>query len=205
MSPHYLRPGPQTPLTDRVREHAARAADGASSLRERIERTCAYIHALEPVTGYHASIANAEQARENKELWHRLFRKRDIDAILACGPLPTCSDFGILLRGLMAAQGVPTAYIEAFHADYILDRPWRAARVMSHALARVFYDGTSLLIDPRAQAHFYDDEHHLMRERSHVIAAEGLDSWDLGVRSLRDLDRLMHAKREELIEALGEE
>lgn len=193
MMKDYTIPGPQTPFTERVYEHAGKASrlilsgsrgEHLSEPRLSITKTSEYID---------------RHLDETTEPKMKVFRKRDLDQILKEGVSPKCSDIGVVFRGLMAAQGVPTAYVETLHEDFVLDKQPRTANVMSHALAKVYRDdGSPILVDP-GNLREYRDEVDLFQKKGYVVFREGLDSWDLGIYGLDDLKRVRDSHREELL------
>jgi hypothetical protein len=62
---------------------------------------------------------------------------------------------------------------------------------------RVFYGDKSTIFDPSSKERF-NSEQGLFSKRKYVIIGEGLDSWDLGIRSLEDLDRFRESKFKEI-------
>lgn len=187
----YLNPGPQTKLTDRVYEHADKAKNTVinnpriATLSEpliSIHRTCKYIFQISYVNGYNSNPKSKKEEEANKRLKASLFRKRDLDQVLKEGKYPTCSDIGLLFRGLMIAQGHPTVYVETFHEDYLFDRSFHG-----HVFGRVFGEDEIIFVNPRPNPIIDNQEIDIF---PYIIFKEGLDSWDIGIHSYEDMDRL---------------
>lgn len=199
MSEKYTKQGNQTIMTDRVIEHAQKAAathmvdSRVYSLppeQQAIHKTCKYISTLPvlPRVG--------KDGTDNKI---KYFGQRTLDAILHQGIYPTCSDIGVVFRGLMVAQGIAASYLEAFHEDYLLDRPNRRSRWDVHVLSRVFpKQGIPLIVDPLPNPRIYAKEYELFVDQKLVIGAQGLDSWDVGVRTFEDLDTVLYRNRAQI-------
>ncbi|MBS3083424.1 hypothetical protein J4423_01325 [Candidatus Pacearchaeota archaeon] len=201
---HYLSPGEQTQFTERVHEHAEKAKNIVIDDSEigklpgiqipkdcelSIRRTCKYISKLPFIAGYNPSPKTENERKANNQLKDSIFRQRDLDQILKDGIYPTCSDTGVLFRGLMATQGHPTAYVETFHEGYIINgKPFS-----THAFGRVFFDGKSVIVNPEFKPIIFDSEVKIF---PYIIFREGLDSWDIGIRGYEDIHRL---RRENLI------
>jgi hypothetical protein len=122
------------------------------------------------------------------------FRKRTLNDILEQGYYPSCSDKGLLFRGLMIAQGIPTLYLESFHEEYLLGSK---NKIHGHVFGRVFYDEKSTIFDPTAMQRFSSEQDLFSKER-YVIVGEGLDSWSLGIRGIGDMKRIRESKFSEI-------
>jgi hypothetical protein len=129
----------------------------------------------------------------NRDLKEDFFHKRDIEEILIDGKLPTCSDLGILFRGLMIAQGISTSYVETFHEDFILKN-----KLHTHTFAKILKDNPYDDIDtsnPLSSNFYYFINPDFPMAISptaegifpYIIFKEGLDSWDMDIRSHEDI------------------
>ncbi|MEM5814213.1 MAG: hypothetical protein QXD77_00130 [Candidatus Aenigmatarchaeota archaeon] len=187
----WLQEGEQTRITPVVARHAAAKLELNEELAAlkaplpAVYRTCAYIDEVPLLDGY---VKGKEW--ENERLRDSVFRKRTATEILKEGRFPTCSDTGVLFRALLIAQGVPAAHVEAFHEKYLLGKDFHG-----HVFGRVFASRGSFLVDPLKEPHVYESENEIF---TYVIAAEGLDSWDIGIRGYDDL----HTFRKENLPAL---
>ncbi|MFW6312122.1 MAG: hypothetical protein ACOC1K_07805 [Nanoarchaeota archaeon] len=110
---NYSTQGPQTQFTDRVYEHADNTRNivmnnpeiaTLSEPRISIHRTCKYISKLPYIRGFNPQPRTMEEDEANHRLKDSVFRQRDLDQVLKEGYYPTCSDIGLLFRGLMTAQ-----------------------------------------------------------------------------------------------------
>ncbi|HIH24584.1 TPA: hypothetical protein HA251_06125 [Candidatus Woesearchaeota archaeon] len=187
----YLAQGSQTQFTDRVREHTTRAQStvmknpviaGLPDPLLSIHKTCKYISTLPLIAGYVPRATAPIVVDGNERLKRSIFCKRNLDGVLRDGAYPTCSDYGLLFRGLMAAQGHPTAFVETFHEDFLLGRAFH-----THVFGRVFYEGGSLLVNPLPNPVIVGTERELL---PYVIFREGLDASDIGITSYDDLFRM---------------
>jgi hypothetical protein len=196
----YSIQGAQTQFTDRVYEHVDNARSVVINnpkiavLPEpviSIHRTCKYISQLPYVNGFNPRPRTREEGEANHRLKDSVFRQRDLDQVLKEGYYPTCSDIGLLFRGLMTAQGHPTAHVETFHEDYLFDRSFHG-----HVFGRVFDGKKSMLVNPNPNPIISDTEVEIF---PYVIFREGLDSWDIGIRGYDDMHRLKDQNMESLL------
>lgn len=199
MAADYLCQGPQTRFTERIYEHADKSRmflvnnPRIAALPEpiiSIHRTCKYISQLPYIDGFNPHPRTADENKANNALKDSVFRQRDLDQVLKEGYYPTCSDIGLIFRGLMAVQGHPTAYVESFHEDYLFDISFHG-----HVFCRVFDGERSVIVNPSPEPTIVDNEVEIFK---YVIFREGLDSWDIGIRGYED----MHKLKAENIEAL---
>lgn len=205
----YFAQGEQTNLTPLVYNHAERAKrvninnPRITALSEpliSVYRTCKYISELPIIKGYvQDAKEKSEEEKQNNKLKNSVFRQRDLDQVLREGYLPTCSERGLLFRGLMIAQEIPTMWVETFHEDYILDRRPRKTEIMGHVIGRVFDGDRSYLVDPTPNPRITEDEVDAL---PHVILAEGLDTWHLGIKTYQDLELTKRACLPELLTRL---
>lgn len=209
----YLTQGLQTKFTERVYEHADKARNivipdnRIATLSEpmiSVHRTCKYMSKLPYIKGYISKPRTRDEEKSNEELKDSVFRQRDLDEVLKDGHYPTCSDFGLLFRGLMAAQGHATSYVETFHENFILDIMPRESDIMGHVLGRVYFeDGHSIIVDPTSNPKIYCDEESLFWDKKYIIVGEGLDSWDIGIHWYDDMYRLKHENMKKILERYG--
>lgn len=192
---YFLKEGPQTEFTPLVKEYAekAREIDLKANVEEAmvpIYKTSKFISQLPRIEGYIKDAQREEDRESNKRLKDKIFRKRTLNQILQEGFYPTCSDIGVLFRGLMVAQGIPSAYVETFHEDYLLDKAFS-----THAFVRVFTEDSSVLVDPSGPKIAHSEKKIL----PYVIFKEGLDSWDIGIRDYEDLHQFKDECKDELL------
>ena len=196
----YTIQGPQTQFTSRVYEHADKARNvvmnnptiaALEEPRIPIHRTCKYISKLPYISGFNPNSRTRKEHEANKRLKNSIFRKRDLDQVLHEGFFPTCSDIGLLFRGLMAAQGHPTTYVETFHEEYLFDRSFHG-----HVFGRVFDGDKSMIVNPNPNPTIVDTEVEIF---PYIIFREGLDSWDIGIHDYKDMHELKARNMEELL------
>ncbi len=104
-----------------------------NSTIKKIFQTCQYISSLPQIKGIKSPIKNKEDYQSNQSIKDRIFRKRTLDQVLKEGYFPTCSDVGLIFRGLMIAQGIASSHIEAFHEEYLFDKAFHG-----HVFAKIF-------------------------------------------------------------------
>lgn len=187
---YYLKEGVQTKITSRVRKHAKLAKqielNSGKNLHKNLQlalKVTKYILVELKKHPKYKKPESQKELEEQRKLKETLFRKRTLDEILEEGYYPTCSDIGIVFRGLMITLGVPTAYVEAFHEDYLLDKNFHG-----HVLGKVKAGNKWYYIDPENnQKRISKTEYELFPL---IIFKEGLDSWDVGIKSYGDMHKL---------------
>jgi len=198
-SSKYLQEGKQTKITDLVRQHAQKAesteTNQGKNSHPNLHKTfkvCKYMYQLSNIDGYIQRPANKQETHKNYKLKDSIFRKRTLHEVLEQGLYPTCSDEGLVFRGLMIALGVPAAYVETFHEDYLLGKKFQG-----HVIGRIQAGEKWYYIDPKN-----NDKRVIETEEDLfplIVYKEGLDSWDIGIRGYED----MHiAKRDNVVELM---
>ena len=198
---HFLKEGEQSRFTPLVMEHAKKVRNveitdpAIAELPEpriSVYRTCKYIYQLPRIKGFIHRPKSKEESDANRRLKATIFRKRTLDQMLREGFFRTCSDIGLLFRGLMAAQGHPTSFLETFHEDYLFGKSFHG-----HVFSRVFDKGGSFIVNPGPNPIISKGESDIF---PYIVFREGLDSWDIGIHSYDDMHRLKDEHINELIE-----
>lgn len=217
MKAQYLKEGEQTKITPIVRETAGKInrydmemPPEVSQLSKNFQaayKTAVYINRNIPLIKSFKELLPSDleaekklKTEENERLKFKVGRKRTVSQILEEGYFPTCSDIGILFRGLMIAQEVPTSYVETFHKDYILGN--NPNSMHTHSFGRVFDDDNpqiSILVDP-TNIENYNSEQELFSETGYVIVAEGFDIWNTDIRDYDDIIRIKILNNDALFE-----
>ncbi|MCF7872116.1 hypothetical protein K9L97_03715 [Candidatus Woesearchaeota archaeon] len=110
------------------------------------------------------------------------FRVRSADRILREGVIPSCSDYGLLFRTFMIAQGIPTSIYDAFHVNYLFGKEFHG-RVFS----RVFKGNNVLIINPqRKNAVLSTCDFEIL---PYVPVFESLDFKDSGIDSYEKMHK----------------
>ncbi|MCX6818410.1 MAG: hypothetical protein NT129_00220 [Candidatus Aenigmarchaeota archaeon] len=182
---YWLTEDEQTRITDLVRQHA----DAAKSvkLQPDYESICNDSDFL--INAYRTMdyIRHLPKTKRSKD---EVFRKRDIHKILEEGIFPACSDFALVFRGLMIAQGIHIAYLETFHEDYLFGKAFH-----THSFNRAFDGEKPTIFDPTYIKHYLGE----LDIFPYVIVAEGLDCWNLGISSYKDLHRFRKERLGEIL------
>jgi transglutaminase-like putative cysteine protease len=164
MEKNYLESGKQTEITEEIRDIA------------------------ETIHGEGLSfVANAlswveDNIKPEKEIEKKnnLFRKRTADQIIKNKFSTGCTDTALAFIAIARAKGIPTKYVEA------IDKQWLKSEeeenIKGHVFAECFVDDRWFLIDPTMLLIHAKNVYPY-----HEIYAEGLDSWDVGIRSFEDL------------------
>ncbi len=151
-------------------------------------KTASYIQDLKVIDGWRPDCLDKGQ---NFVITNKFFRQRTADDILKNGIIPICSDIGLVFRTMMIAQNIPTSYIEARSADFLFSSNPGCYLYKERVLARLFgKNGDSLGIFDPTQIRKYSNERELFAKDGDIIVGEGLDSWDLGIKSYNDLFKI---------------
>ena len=164
MEKNYLFEGPQTEITPHIKEIAERIPGFGL---EFVARALLWVH---------NNVKRREDVNKVK-----LFRKRTADQIIRDGFSTGCTDDALSFIVLARSKGIPTKYIEA------VDNQWLEAsdcegEIRGHIFVECFVNGEWYKVDP-AMMLIHAEREYLQ----HKILGEGLDSWDLGIRSFEDL------------------
>lgn len=180
---YWLQDGRQTQVTDTVRKHAEAAwkAEPPVNVRFSSEEMRRALQACDYVSG----LPLADLPKDE------FFRRRTAEQILSEGPIKSCSDYAVAFRALMISAGVPVSYLETFHEEYLLGSDFH-----THSFARVFESGRQVIVDPMKKCRHLKEADIF----PYIIAAEGLDCWDLGLASYDDLHAFREAHLKELTE-----
>ena len=114
----------------------------------------------------------------DKEVKDKVFRQRTADQIIEDGYTTGCTDIGLVFIVLARAKNIPTKYVETIR------RKWMDSEdedfIEGHIFAEIFFDDKWHIINPtEACLKFWYDRW--------IIFAEGLDSWDIGIRNYQEL------------------
>ena len=174
MEKNYLKSGKQTEITEEIR-----------NITETIHGEGLYfiVNALSWVEDN----IKPEKESENK---NNLFRKRTADQIIKDGFSTGCTDIALVFIAIARAKGIPTKYVEAIEKQWL--KSTEENNIRGHIFAICFIDGQWFLIDPTMLL-----IHAKKVYPFHEIYAEGLDSWDIGIRSFEDLKEKFLGYREE--------
>lgn len=132
-----------------------------------------------------------ENSLEYKE---KNFRTRTAEEIIESKKLTGCTDYALVLIALMRASGYKTTYVEAIEEKWLQEG---GKNISGHVFAEVVIDGTTYIVDPQGACikAWYG--------RRYVIFAKGNDSWDIGIKSFKDLKESFENFREKWLEKLS--
>jgi len=137
-------------------------------------------------------VRNNVRAKTDISNKDELFRKRTAVEIVESGFSTGCTDTALVFITLSRAKGIPTKYIEAIDKRW-LDSKRDGGEIKGRIFAECLIDGKWHKVDPAMLT--------IHAERvypHHVIFAEGLDSWDIGIRSFEDLKEKFYSFREKM-------
>lgn len=110
-----------------------------------------------------------------------LFRKRTASQILQDGFATGCTDYGLVFVALMRSKGIPATYVEALETGWLRNG---GREIHGHVFSGVFWGGRWYLVDPARGCLSVDIS---VPKDKYSVLAVGLDSWDVGIRSIEDL------------------
>ncbi len=182
MIEEYLKEGKQTRISKTAYEHIKEiknmityVPDGTEVFKKAY-KTAKYIRRLKVMEDY-STLPN----QEKRDLKKKEFRERTAAEILEKGNIQTNSDYGTVFRMLMIAQEIPTTHLETFDRNILMYR-----KLSSKPFSRIHTYEDTFIIDP-ANINFYKSEQDMFNKTKHIIFKEGLDSWDIGIRTYDDL------------------
>lgn len=158
----FLRQGGQTQITENILKISANFSSEKLDLVSEIIKW----------------IRKNLKPNSDKEIKDKVFRRRTADQIIKDGYTTGCTDIGLVFIALARAKNIPTKYIEAIRRKWIESED--EDFIEGHVFAEVFFDGKWYIIDPtEACLKFWYDRW--------IVFAEGLDSWDIGIRNHQEL------------------
>ena len=112
-----------------------------------------------------------------------LFRRRTATEVIESGFVTGCGDSALTFVALCRAKGIPASWLETASAEWLRERP---EKITGHIFSRVLLDDHRYLVDPHGGVVYLNSRPD---SRRWVILDEGLDSWDLGIKSFSDLKK----------------
>lgn len=126
---------------------------------------------------------------------------RTAETILESKVSTGCHDYGVACVAFLRAKDIETTYIQALNIDDVKNFGKPEGRFRGHVFCRAHVEGVSLLVDPQNGVIFLKSE-----IRGMVVAGEGLDSWDIGLKKgLEDLKKLFKKRQRALGDKAHEE
>lgn len=122
------------------------------------------------------------------------FRNRTATEIIDSGKCTGCTDYALVFITLMRASGFNVEYVETIEEDWLQNG---SDDIKGHVFAEVEIDGERYIVDPQGA---------LIKAwygKRCVIFKKGKDSWDIGIKSLKDLKDKFFAFREEYLSKLN--
>ncbi|MBS3923191.1 MAG: transglutaminase domain-containing protein [Nitrosarchaeum sp.] len=156
----FLKNGEQTTITESIRK---KVEGIKGTTKERVQQIFKILGEL-------------EYKKENKD---SIFRKRTADQILHSGFVTGCTDVTLAFIALARALNMPTKYIEAIKTEYIEKPNLNDGHVYAGVLEG---SGRWIITDPTFSRFDIEPENY-----GYTIVAEGLDSWDIGIRDFDSL------------------
>lgn len=120
----------------------------------------------------------------------KLFRKRTASQVLEDQFATGCTDYGLVFVVLMRAKGIPATYLEALETRWVREG---GREIQGHVFSGVFLNKHWYLVDP---TNGYISIRTFLPKDKYMILTTGLDSWDVGIRSIEDLRQKAEAFRE---------
>lgn len=158
----YLHSGEQTVITEQIKK-IGETIEGA--FEDKVMQIFSYLKKL-------------KYQPANKGF---VIRRRTADQIISDGYVTGCTDEALVFIALARAAGIPSKYIET------IDMEWMNSggeRMGGHIYAGVFDSGDWRIADPSGRRLDVS-----INEDGRIIFAEGLDSWDIGIRDANSLEQ----------------
>lgn len=169
MEEQFLKSGEQTKITPQIQK----VADELKGSNE-----------LETIFNILKWIDKNIEYKRNAEV----FRTRTSDQILTDKYATGCTDFALLYIALSRSLKFPTKYVE------LLSMKWVASddeMIEGHVIAEVKVGDDWIFVDPTRGSVSIKPTSGMM------IYDKGLDSWDLGLKSSKDVNERFYTYREE--------
>lgn len=136
---------------------------------------------------------NLDYNTENKR---KIFRKRTSSQILEDGFVTGCTDYTLVFIVFSRLKGIPTKYVEGINKKINGKEDLKEHKLTGHVVAKCKIRGEWYIVDPDSGTLEVDVTRDSENEcsffnRHFKTIGEGLDSWDLGVRSMEDLYELI--------------
>ena len=106
------------------------------------------------------------------------FRTRTSSQIIESGKLTGCTDYALVFLSLIRVSGFEARYVEAIETKWLEEG---GGQILGHVFVEVCLNGSWYIVDPQGAVikAWYG--------KQYVIYAKGNDSWDIGIKSFRDL------------------
>lgn len=122
----------------------------------------------------------------------RIFRKRTSSQILEDGFVTGCTDYTLVFIVFARLKGIPTKYVEGINKKIDRREDLREHKLTGHVVAKCKLNNKWYIVDPDSgtlEVNVVKKEENECSffNRHFKVLGEGLDSWDLGVRSMDDL------------------
>ena len=101
-----------------------------------------------------------------------------------------CSDIGLAISPILRYKGVPTVYVESASIEWIKDLQEdndNKEFMRGHIFLEIYLDNKWYLYDPTFHLVYDDyDYNNLCLPRDYYVFAKGMNSFDLGVHSVKE-------------------
>jgi len=174
----WTRGGRQTAAGDAIRK-ASGEIHGRTA-REKIRGVMEYVWGTFSYDPWYKTEAFTKTAEE-------LFQGRVLSG---------CSDYALVEIALFRALGIPCRMVITCNVDWIhMYRMDGLSLSEGHSFVEVYLDGRWHLVDTTYRWLFngYDPAHPFY-PHGEVFCRRGVDFWDMGLRSMQDLDRMLKDK-----------
>lgn len=116
----------------------------------------------------------------DKNKFINLFRKRTAKEIIASNEVAGCSDYAVLFCALSRGKKIPTIYVEMPEKNWLESNDIRT--FANHVFCRVCVNDVWYWVDPTRGNIGIVGPYNVGGDKEYVLFAEGLDSWDLGLK-----------------------
>ena len=109
-----------------------------------------------------------------------LFRKRTAEEIILSDEIVGCSDYAVAFCALARGKGIPTIFVEMPEKSWVESDDTQ--RFANHDFCKIYINNTWYWVDPTRGNIGTQGPHNVGGDKEYVLFAEGLDSWDLGLK-----------------------
>jgi len=196
----WLEDGEQTKITPEIKKIS-------EEISSNLENDCDLEYIFETLRWIKNNFELNDENKFEKNGKKGVFRRRTSIEIIEDGFLTGCTDFTLVYIPLARARGIPTKYLELVSKRWI--NKWKKEKergkdkkrmkIKGHVVAKSKVNGNWYIVDPDSAEVQIDKKGNLKREDSSIfhrnmkILGEGKDSWDLGMRSLKDVKEFIYS------------
>ncbi len=186
---NWLKEGEQTKITPKIKE-----------IGKKLQKKSQYdAHLVLNILEWVRKNIRLERKEEIKK---KLFRKRTSDKIIRDGYATGCTDLALAFIPIARSCDIPTKYVETVNKKWLKKATKEVSmikkgQIKGHVVAECKIGNKWYVVDVDSGTVVIKIENTSFN-RNFEVVAEGLDSWDLGVKSLQDLKNFFQNKLQDV-------